>query len=171
MSRSWHQGLHGARPLCSARACAASPRKARVEPRATPDKPSKLPKWRTASAWQDNSRSTRATHRVPPERSGYNLLRPCNGVAKRAFARHAPARRSPPARPEVNMRKLATAVAVAFAALSAQAALACDEKVERAEQPQHKPAVAEKAQKQNKQQQKAKKAEASEKTAVARADK
>src|SRR5439155_19575364 len=56
-------------------------------------------------------------------------------------------------------------------ALSAQAALACDEKVERAEQPQHKPAVAEKAQKQNKQQQKAKKADTSEKTTVARADK
>jgi len=69
------------------------------------------------------------------------------------------------------MRKLATAVAVAFAALSAQAVLACDEKVERAEQPQHKPAVAEKAQKQNKQQQKAKKADTSEKTTVARADK
>src|SRR2546422_3981432 len=45
-------------------------------------------------------------------------------------------RSASPARPEVIMRKLATAVAVAFAALSAQAALACDEKVERAEQPQ-----------------------------------
>jgi len=76
-----------------------------------------------------------------------------------------------PARPEVIMRKLATAVAVAFAALSAQAVLACDEKVERAEQPQHKPAVAEKTQKQSKQQKAQKKAEASEKTAVARADK
>jgi hypothetical protein len=107
----------------------------------------------------------------PTGRSGYDLLRPRIGVAKRAFARHAPARRSLPARPEVNMRKLATAVAVAFAALSAQAALACDEKVERAEQPQQKPAVAEKAQKQNKQQQKAKKADTSQKTAVARADK
>src|SRR5439155_19995551 len=133
-------GLHGARPLCSARACAASPRKDRAEPLAMPDKLSKLPKWRTGSASQDNTRSTRTTRRVPPQRSGYNLLRPCNGVAKRVFARHAGPRRSPPARPEVNMRKLATAVAVAFAALSAQAALACDEKVERAEQPQHKPA-------------------------------
>ena len=69
------------------------------------------------------------------------------------------------------MRKLATAVAVAFAALSAQAVLACDEKVERAEQPQHKPAVAEQTQKPSKQQKAQKKAEASEKTAVARADK
>jgi len=49
--------------------------------------------------------------------------------------------------------------------------LACDEKVERAEQPQHKPAVAEKTQKPSKQQKAQKKAEASEKTAVARADK
>src|SRR5438309_9385613 len=133
MSRSLHQGLHGARPLCSARACAASPRKARVEPRATPDKLSKLPKWRTGSAWQDNSRPTRATHRVPPERSGYNLLRPCNGAAKRAFARHARARRSPPARPEGNMLKPASSVAVAFAVLTSQAASARDEKGERAE--------------------------------------
>ena len=69
------------------------------------------------------------------------------------------------------MRKLATAVAVVFAALSAQAVLACDQKVESAEQPQHKPAVAEKTQKQNKQQQKAKKADHSEKTTVAHADK
>src|SRR5437870_13130398 len=44
-----------------------------------------------------------------------------------------------PARSEVIMRKLATAVAVAFAALSAQAVLACDVKVERADQPVHKP--------------------------------
>jgi anti-sigma-K factor RskA len=69
------------------------------------------------------------------------------------------------------MRKLATAVAVVFAALSAQAVLACDQKVESAEQPQHKPAVAEKTQKQNKQQRKAKKADRSEKTTVAHADK
>jgi hypothetical protein len=72
---------------------------------------------------------------------------------------------------EAIMRKLATAVALAFAALSAHAALACDEKVQRADQPQHKPAVAEKTQKQTKQQEKAKKADRSEKTAVARADK
>lgn len=69
------------------------------------------------------------------------------------------------------MRKLATAVAVVFAALSAQAVLACDQKAESAEQPQHKPAVAEKTQKQNKQQQKAKKADRSEKTTVAQTDK
>jgi hypothetical protein len=69
------------------------------------------------------------------------------------------------------MRKLVTAIAVASAALFAQAALACDEKVDTAEQPQKKPAVAEKTQKQNKQQQKAKKADQSEKTTVARADK
>ena len=69
------------------------------------------------------------------------------------------------------MRKLATAVAVAFAALSAHAALACEDKVETTEQPQHKPAVAEKTKKQTKQQQKAKKTDASDKTAVATAEK
>ena len=69
------------------------------------------------------------------------------------------------------MRKLATAAAVAFAALFAQAALACDEKAETTEQPQKKPAVAEKTQKQNKQQQKAKKADRADKTTVARAEK
>ena len=69
------------------------------------------------------------------------------------------------------MRKLATAVADAFAALSAHAALACEDKVHTAEQPQQKPAVAEKAKKQSKQQQKAKKTDASEKDTVARADK
>jgi anti-sigma-K factor RskA len=69
------------------------------------------------------------------------------------------------------MRKLATAVAVAFAALSAHAALACEDKVETAEQPRQKPAVAEKTKKQSKQQQKAKKTDASDKTTVARADK
>ncbi|HYS09725.1 MAG TPA: hypothetical protein VEP66_13320 [Myxococcales bacterium] len=68
------------------------------------------------------------------------------------------------------MRKLATAVAVSFAALTAHAALACDEKAELAEQPQPRPAVAKKATKQQKQQ-KAKKAEQTEKNAVARADK
>lgn len=70
------------------------------------------------------------------------------------------------------MRKLAIAFAVVFAALSARTALACDEheKVETADQPQHKPAVAAKTQKQNKQQQKAKKASRSDKTTVARAE-
>jgi hypothetical protein len=69
------------------------------------------------------------------------------------------------------MRKLATAVAIAFAALSAHSALACEDKVESAQQPQQKPAVAEKAQKQQKQK-KAKKTEKErvENTAVARAD-
>jgi hypothetical protein len=66
---------------------------------------------------------------------------------------------------------LAIAVAVGLSGLFAQAALACDQKVESAEQPQQKPAVAEKAQKQSKQQHKAKKADRAEKTAVARADK
>jgi hypothetical protein len=70
------------------------------------------------------------------------------------------------------MRKLATAVALFVAALSAQAVLACEDKVEMAEQPPQKPAVAQKAQKQNKQARKAKKADrTAEKTAVARADK
>jgi len=72
------------------------------------------------------------------------------------------------------MRKLAAAVAIAFAALSAQAVWACEQKTDTAEQPQQKPAVAEKMQKQNKQQKKAKKTEKterSENTAVARADK
>ena len=67
------------------------------------------------------------------------------------------------------MRKLATAVAISFAALTANAALACEEKAQLAEQPQQKPAVAQKATKQQKQ--KAKKAEQTGKTAVARADK
>jgi len=71
------------------------------------------------------------------------------------------------------MRKLAAAVAIAFAALSAQAVLACDQKTDTAEQPQQKPAVAEKVQKQNKQKKakKTEKTERSENTAVARADK
>lgn len=69
------------------------------------------------------------------------------------------------------MRKLATAVAVAFAALSAHAVLACDEHMEKAEQPQQKSAVAAKTHKHDKQEQKAKKAGQPEKTAVARADK
>ena len=71
------------------------------------------------------------------------------------------------------MRKLATAVAIAFAALSTHAALACEDKVETAQQPQQKPAVAEKAHKQDKQKKvkKAEKTEKTENTAVARADK
>jgi len=69
------------------------------------------------------------------------------------------------------MHKLATAIAVGFAALTANAALACEEKTHLAEeQTQQKPAVA-KSSKQTKQQQKAKKADPSGKTAVARADK
>ncbi len=68
------------------------------------------------------------------------------------------------------MRKLATAVAVAFAAVSAHAALACEDRVQTAEQPEQKPAVAAKTHKQNKQQRKAKKADRADKTAVARAD-
>jgi hypothetical protein len=70
------------------------------------------------------------------------------------------------------MRKLATALAVVFAAVSARAALACDdEKVQSADQQQQKPAVAAKTQKETKQQKKAKKGERAEKTApVARAD-
>jgi cytoskeletal protein RodZ len=76
-------------------------------------------------------------------------------------------------RAEVIMRKLAAAVAIAFAALSAQAVWACEQKTDTAEQPQHKPAVAEKMQKQNKQKKakKTEKTERSENTAVARADK
>jgi hypothetical protein len=69
------------------------------------------------------------------------------------------------------MHKLAIAVAVASTSLLAQAALACDQKAESAEQPQQKPAVAEKTPKQTKQQQKAKKADRTEKATVARADK
>ena len=70
------------------------------------------------------------------------------------------------------MRKLATVLAVIFAAVSAHAAFACeDEKVQTADQPQQKPAVAEKTQKETKQQQKkAKKGERAEKAPVARAD-
>lgn len=70
------------------------------------------------------------------------------------------------------MRKLAIALAVVFAALSARTALACDEheKVQTAEQPQQKPAVAAKTQKQTKQQLKATKASRTDKTAVARAE-
>ena len=71
------------------------------------------------------------------------------------------------------MRKLATAVAVAFAGLSAHSVLACEDKVETADQTQQKPAVAEKTQKQNKQQKKANKTdktERSDNTTVARAD-
>ena len=68
------------------------------------------------------------------------------------------------------MRKLATVLAVAFAALSAHAALACEDRVQTADQPAQKPAVAAKTQKHNKQQQKVKKADRTEKTAVARAD-
>src|SRR4051794_16042609 len=45
-------------------------------------------------------------------------------------------------RPEVTMRKLAIAFAVVFAAVSARTALACEDKVQTAEQPQQKPAVA-----------------------------
>jgi cytoskeletal protein RodZ len=75
--------------------------------------------------------------------------------------------------PGVIMRKLAIAVAIAFAALSASAVLACDQTTQTAEQPQQKPAVAEKTQKQNKQKKakKTEKTERSENTAVARADK
>jgi hypothetical protein len=69
------------------------------------------------------------------------------------------------------MRKLAIGVAVGFSSLLAQAALACDQKAESAEQPQQKPAVAEKTPKQTRQQQKAKKADRAEKATVARADK
>ena len=72
--------------------------------------------------------------------------------------------------PEVNMRKLATVLAVTFGAVSAHAALACEDRVQTAEQPQQKPAVAAKARKNVKQQQKAKKADRTDKTAVARAD-
>src|SRR5437868_3867792 len=114
-------------------------------------------------------RSSRLTRRAPRGR-----VASCCGLQSGCEIRARGPCSSPPAspaRPEVIMRKLSTAVAVAFAALSAQAVLACDEKVERAEQPQHKPAVAEKTQKQSKQQKAQKKAEASEKTAVARADK
>jgi hypothetical protein len=70
------------------------------------------------------------------------------------------------------MRKLATALAVAFATVSARAAFACEgEKVQSADQSQQKPAVAEKTQKETKQQQKkAKKGERAEKAPVARAD-
>jgi hypothetical protein len=74
------------------------------------------------------------------------------------------------------MRKLAAAIAIAFAALSAHAVWACEQRTETADQPQQKPAVAEKSQKQTKQK-KAKKAdkteqtEQSQNTAVARADK
>ena len=68
------------------------------------------------------------------------------------------------------MRKLATALAAVFAAVSAHAAFACEDRVQTASQPEQKPAVAAKARKQGKQQHKAKKAERSEKTAVARAD-
>jgi hypothetical protein len=71
------------------------------------------------------------------------------------------------------MRKLATAVAVAFAALTAHSVLACEDKVETAQQPQQKPAVAEKAHKQEKQKKakKTAKTEKTENTTVARADK
>jgi type IV secretory pathway VirB10-like protein len=71
------------------------------------------------------------------------------------------------------MRKLAAAVAIAFAALSAHSVWACEQKTDTAEQQQPKPAVAEKTQKQSKQK-KAKKTEKTERvenTAVARADK
>ena len=67
------------------------------------------------------------------------------------------------------MRKLATALAIAFTSLSAYAAFACQDKVETAQQPDQKPAVAAKAQKQQKHQQK-KKAARADKTTVARAD-
>src|SRR6476620_5201219 len=72
--------------------------------------------------------------------------------------------------PEVSMRKIATALAVAFASLTSYSAFACEDRVETAQQPQQKPAVAEKARKQVKQQRKAKKADRLDKTAVARAD-
>ena len=69
------------------------------------------------------------------------------------------------------MRKLAIALAVVFAALSARTAVACEDKVQTADQPQPKPAVAAKTQKQNKQQQRAaKKVSRSDKTAIARAE-
>jgi hypothetical protein len=68
------------------------------------------------------------------------------------------------------MRKIATALAVAFASLTASSAFACEDRVETAQQPQQKPAVAEKTRKQTKQQHKAKKADRSDKTTVARAD-
>jgi len=68
------------------------------------------------------------------------------------------------------MRKLATALAVVFAALSAHAVWACDEKVQTADQPQQKKVVAEKTRKESKQQKKSKKAEQTQ-AAVARADK
>ncbi|SRR3989454_5209328 len=128
----------------------------------------------TNQHWSFIGRSSRLTRRAPPPRKIGDELQVVAALQSGCEIRaRAPCSSPPasPARPEVIMRKLATAVAVAFAALSAQAALACDEKVERAEQPQHKPAVAEKTQKQSKQQKAQKKAEASEKTAVARADK
>ena len=68
------------------------------------------------------------------------------------------------------MRKLAAAAAAVFAALTANAVLACEDHAQLAEQPQQKPAVAKKSAKQNKAK-KAQKADKSEKTAVARADK
>src|SRR5437868_243431 len=113
-----------------------------------------------------------------------------SGRIERALPLHSQARRGPSATAEAGTVAVASSLltneplaasgppwseaALQRACLrgfSAQGPLACDEKVERAEQPQHKPAVAEKAQKQNKQQQKAKKADTSEKTTVARADK
>jgi hypothetical protein len=75
---------------------------------------------------------------------------------------------------EAIMRKLATALAVATAALSAHAAFACEGEKEHsaaADQSQVKPAVAVKTEKASKQQKKAKKViERTEKAPVARAD-
>jgi hypothetical protein len=69
------------------------------------------------------------------------------------------------------MRRLVAGLAVGSAALLANAAFACDNKTESAEQSEKKPAVAEKAKKDTKRQQKEKKAEQSANTAVAQADK
>jgi hypothetical protein len=66
------------------------------------------------------------------------------------------------------MRKLATVLALAFGAVSAHAAVACEDRVQTAQQPEQKPAIAAKTRKQVKQQKK--KAERTGKTAVARAD-
>ena len=70
------------------------------------------------------------------------------------------------------MRRLGAVLAAGSAALLANAAFACDNKTETAEQSEKKPAVAEKAKKDTKRQQKEKKAEqTTANTAVAQADK
>jgi hypothetical protein len=68
------------------------------------------------------------------------------------------------------MRRLVAGLAAGSAVLLASAAFACDNKTETAEQPEKKPAVAEKTKKETKQQQKEKKADQATNT-VAQADK